>query len=41
MVATIPEQTTRWKSLFAAETLEEVNGRMALLRRIASDYGAR
>src|ERR1700721_4772458 len=32
MPATIPELTTRWKSLFEAATLEEVNGRMALLR---------
>jgi hypothetical protein len=32
MPATIPELTTRWKSLFEAATLEEENGRMALLR---------
>jgi hypothetical protein len=32
MTAAIPEQTSRVKSLFAAATLEEVNGRMALLR---------
>jgi hypothetical protein len=32
MAATIPEQASKVKSLFAAATLEEVNGRMALLR---------
>ena len=32
MAATIPEEMSRRKNLFAAATLEEVNARMALLR---------